>query len=341
MSPFFRSLNRLAFALLGSALFPSCVLAGTVCPPPVVLHLKSGDQVSGLIVSESASQVILSNAWVKALAIPLAEISSRVTNNIVKISPPASSLAGKKPAVSPAQSVATAKASLKAPAKSKGTWHGQINLGLDALLGTTDQQSYSGHIQMTYLQPYQSDAKKFFRNTSTVDGAYQKTDGAESANHACGSNKSDLDLWSKFYAYTLEGAGYDEVQKTDFQYQLGPGAGLHLIQDKKFVLESEAGLDYEAQYRRNDSNLETYYLRVAEDITWVMEKNLKLTENLAFYPDMENSGQYRNEFTSNLSYGFWKDFSLNLTVIDQYNTELTPGVNRNQLELRSSLGFTF
>ncbi|MDE3066022.1 MAG: DUF481 domain-containing protein [Verrucomicrobiota bacterium] len=326
------------------ALFVLCSAGGRASAQNVVLQLKNGDQISGLIVSGNARQVVISNAWARAISIPLSEISKRETNKIAMASPPAPATAGQAAAspqpTPPAKKiVAAAKSAPKL--KVKGTWHGQINLGTSALFGTRDQQDYTGHAQLTYLRPYLNQPKKFFRNTSQLDAEYQRTDGQESANHAYGSNKSDFDLWDRSYAYALAGAGYDDIQKVDFKYQVGPGAGAHLVQHPNFALDTEGGLDYEAQYRRDISNLETFYFRLAEDVTWEIQKNLKLTENVAFYPDMERVGEYHNDFSSTLSYGFWEHLSLNLTVVDHYNTELAPGVDPNQFEVRSSLGFTF
>jgi putative salt-induced outer membrane protein YdiY len=340
MTQFLRNLNRFRNIFLGSILFMVCAQPAAASAQTVVLHLKGGDQISGLIVSENTNQVVISNAWVKALSVPLSEISKCETNKIEEVSP-ASPVIVKKPTPPPAKPVATAKPSIKAPAKSKGTWHGQINIGTDAIFGTKDQKSYSGQVKLTYIRPYKSKPKKFFRNTFQFGAEYQRTDGEESANRANGSNKSDFDLWKKYYAYALEGAGYDEVRKINLQYQVGPGVGMHLLQRTNFVLDTEAGLDYEAQYRKNTSDLETFYLRLSENLTWNLWKNLKLTEEESFYPDMENLGQYHNDFTSTLSYGFWEHLSLNLTVLDRYNTELAPGVTPNQFEIRSTLGFTF
>jgi hypothetical protein len=42
-----------------------------------------------------------------------------------------------------------------------------------------------------------------------------------------------------------------------------------------------------------------------------------------------------------MSYRIWKNISLNLTVLDEYNTEVAQGVEKNRFEIRSSLGYTF
>jgi hypothetical protein len=323
-----------------------CVMAGAVSAQNVILHLNSGDLIKGLLISENTNQVVISNAWVKALSVPLSEIANRETE---KTAPPptnAPSLAV-QPAASPAtpppqnQVVAAAPPVAKPAAKPKGKWAGEASIGLDAVFGTRDSQDYSGHLKLTYALPYESAPQKFYRNTLESGGEYQRTGDTQSANHAGATDRSDFDIGKKSYGYSLLGAGFDDVQKINFRYQVGPGVGRHLIQATNFMMNVDSGLDYETAYRSDASDLKTFYIRLANDITWHIWKNLILTGSLAWYADMENQGQYRSDFISNLSYGFWKNLSLNLTAIDHYNTENAPGTDRNQSEFRTSLGITF
>jgi putative salt-induced outer membrane protein YdiY len=343
---YLQNFDHFPFAAPWLALFLVCAMGGVVSAQNVILHLNSGDQISGLIISENTNQVVISNAWVKALSVPLSEISKRETEKNAQTPSPAPSIAGQPAASSatpPPQNkvVAAAPSVARPPAKPKGKWAGEARIGFNAILGTTDSQNFFGHLKLTYGLPYESDPKKFYRNTSQLDGEYQRTGNAESANHVGASDRSDFDIGKKSYGFGLLGAGYDDVQKIDFRYQVGPGVGRHLIQHKNFVMNVESSLDYETAYRRDTSDLETFYIRLADDITWIIRKNLTLTENLAFYADMEHPGQYRGDFTSNLSYGFWKNLTLNLTGIDHYNTENAPGTDENLLEIRTSLGVTF
>lgn len=338
-----RIYDRLSATISWLAILLICALSSTVSAQHVIVHFKSGDRVSGHVVSRSTSQLVISNAWVKALTIPLSTISKIETNAAAlavtspKETPAKKPGAAAKPAAKP---VAPKLASGKRP-KPKGKFKGQIRFGIDAIFHTKNRQDYFGDFKLTYQRPYKSNPKKFFRDTTQVHAEYQETEGQQSANRASASNKSDFDVGRSFYAYGLGGLGYDEVRKINFQYQLGPGVGNHLVKHKNFVLDVESGLNYEAQYRRTVDNLETLYLRLGLDSTWKIAKNLKLTHTLAFYPDLEEQGQFRNDFTSNLSYGFWKNISLDLTLLDEFNTEVAPGVDENRFEVRTSIGLTF
>ncbi len=337
----FRPLKFFSFLVfLGAAVFS----AGSLRADDVILHLKSGDVISGLVVSENASQVVISNAWAKALSIPLAEVSKReaVAVAVAKIPAPTNAPAATPVAKSPPPAqVAAGAPSVTKPPATKGKWHGQINIGVDTLFSTTDQQDYFGQFSITYERAYASNAKKFFRNTTQLGGDYQKTDGKVSSNRGNASNKSDFDIGATSYGYVSEGGGFDEVQKISSQYQVGLGAGKHVLKTDNFVLDLEGGLDYQSQNRIDDSSVESVYGRLAQNLTWKLWKNLSLTQKLEYYQDLEHTSQFHGGFYANLSYGFWQNLTLNLMANDTYNTDVAPGVNRNIFELRLTLGVTF
>ncbi len=43
----------------------------------IVLHLKNGDRIAGTIISEDTNRVLLTNSWIKELAVPAAQIERR------------------------------------------------------------------------------------------------------------------------------------------------------------------------------------------------------------------------------------------------------------------------
>ena len=67
-----------------------------------------------------------------------------------------------------------------------------------------------------------------------------------------------------------------------------------------------------------------------------------LDEKFEFFPRFTDSfGEYRMRFESNLRYLMSNNLNLNLTAIDQYDTQPAAGVTRNDLLLRATIGITF
>src|SRR5688572_1319311 len=123
-----------------------------------VLHLKSGDRLVGTIVSEDATNVVITGAWVKNLSIPLEAIARRellpagataapLATNVVAVAP-----------VAPLKPVAP-------PAPPPKNWKANFEVGANMIQGAVDRELYWGKLNFTYAQPYKSDPKKFFRTT--------------------------------------------------------------------------------------------------------------------------------------------------------------------------------
>ena len=308
----------------------------------VVLHLKNGDRVAGTIISEDTNRVVIATSWISELAVPQSAIERR------EASPAAPAVAGQT-SVSPATTNAvttSAQTNVVAavkppPPKPPKHWKADITLGTDLAFGSSDRQLYYGRTKFTYALPYKSDPKKFFRSILDYSVDYGRTDGILSANRMAGSFKMDFDVGKRVYVYNLAGAGYDEIRKIELQYEEGPGVGYHLFTLSNFVMNVEAGVNYQVQEREDSSDTRSFYLRLAEDLTWKLNDRVTFTEKFEFFPNIEDTHQFRARFDSTLSYKILQNLSLNLTVLDLYDSHPANGVDKNELQIRSSLGITF
>ncbi len=313
------------------------ILGNSVRAQNVILHLRNGDRLAGTIVSESTNEVRLSTVWSKELVVPVSEIERRETP-VAEAKAPATTNG-----VAPAKPVIVATAT-NAPAATPWYkhWKGDLSVGTDMERGgTTDRQLYYGKLNLTYSHPYARDPKQFFRNIFAYSADYGKTDGTLSANDMGGSSKTDFDLNRKVYAYNLGAASYDVIRKIDLHYEEGPGAGYHLFTGTNFIVNTELGVNYQVEYRSDDTSTHSVYYRLAEDVTWKLNKQMNLTEKYEYFPRADNLGQYRSRFESTLGYALLLNFSLNLSVIDLYDTQPATGVPQNDFQLRTSLGVKF
>jgi hypothetical protein len=324
----------------------------------VILHLKNGDRLAGYIVSEDTNRVVLTNSWIQQLAVPLAQIERReaVAPPVApaKAAPPVTPAPTNQPPTAPtvaapptppktnAQVAAKPLPPAKPPAPKPKYLTGNARVGMDFLHGAKDQENYYAALNLTYARPYPSNPKHFFRNIFDYRLDYGRTEGVETANRMEGRNKTDFDVGTgKMYVYNLGVVGYDQVRKIDLYYELGPGAGYHLLAKSNiFVLNTEAGLDYQAQNRSDNTSLDHFYYRFGEDLTWRPLPKVTLTQKAEFLPQLDIS-QYRARVEATLSYGFWQRLTLNLNVLDLYDTQPAAGVPNNDLQVRSSIGITF
>jgi hypothetical protein len=339
-----------------------------------ILHLKNGDRIAGVILSEDTNRVVISTTWIKELIVPVSEITNReklpaeakaaVQEPAVAVQPkpaPPSVVTNTGPSVLPSARpgtpVAIAVAAPPPKAKPKN-WKGEVKVGADFLFNSTDQELYYGRAKLVYEHPYATSPKQFFRNIldysvdygrSTSHNGTNPPTSITSANKMNGSDKIDFDIGTnKLYAYNLAGAGYDEVRKINFRYEVGPGLGYHLFRLTNFVANAEVGFNYQEEHydtagqpAHSPHSREKFFFRLGEDVTWKPTKQLAFTEKCEFFPRVEKPSEYRMRFESTVSYGLFQHISVNLSLLDIYDRLHAPNVPPNDLQIRSSLGFTF
>ncbi len=320
---------------------------GVIRAETVILFLKNGDRIAGTVVSEDTNRVVITTTWVKELAVPLAQIARREKapqeTPAPKPAPPPPAAQGAVTNIVPSAKAGTTAPVVVAPQpKPKPKhWKGELKVGADFLLGAVDRENYYGRFKLVYELPYPTNPKQFFRDIFDYGVDYGKTGGVLSANRMDASDKADFDIGrEKWFAYNSVGAGYDEIRRIDLHYEGGPGIGYHVFSLSNFVANAESGLNYQAQYRSDNTTSERVFYRLAEDVTWKLNKQFTFTEKFEFFPEVDLS-EYRARFESTVSYGIWQHVSLNLTVVDLYDTQPAQSVPNNDLQIRSSLGFTF
>ncbi len=291
----------------------------------VMFQLRNGDRLTGTIESESTNQIILKPPWGGTISVPAHEI---VSGRILTVHTTTTN--GHPAVLSP---LASAPSPQLPPAK-RHKWVGEIQAGVDVLFSEKERQLYTGRAKITH-------SYSKLRNLLDYQFSYGKSDGEVSDNRMLASLKTDFDLTRRLYWYNLGGAGYDAVRQIDFQWEVGPGLGYHLVKRTNFVFRTEIGGNYQAQYLEGNEVTESFYGRLAEDATWRVTPRLTLDEKFEYFPSVRDASHYRLRFESNLKYAILNNLSFIVTVLDSYETDTAQGVPQNDLQIRSSIGVKF
>ena len=296
----------------------------------VVFHLRNGDRIAGDVLSETTNSVTLKTSWADEIILPLEHVSTRELPPVVAAAPAA-------PAMTPVKLPAPVKAPKAAPRE----WRADVRFGADLINGAKDRQIYYGQFALKHTRPYANHPGLFFRNALEYRADYAKTDGTESANKMYVSDKADFDLSRRWFLYNYAGAGYDDVRRIEQQYEIGPGFGSHLIREPNFVMNLEAGLNYQSQQRNDSPEIEALYARTAEDVTWKISPQVTFTQRAALLTRVDEPEQLQLRLEANLSMAVVKNVFFNFTALQLYDTRPVPGVTQSEFQLRSSLGVTF
>jgi hypothetical protein len=122
---------------------------------------------------------------------------------------------------------------------------------------------------------------------------------------------------------------------------VGPGYGIELLKLTNFVWKSEIGFNYLQQNRADQTRQNTYSVRVAEIFAWRIWDKLTADLKAEYFQNLDEFGEYRLRIESTLRYPVTKNLSLNLDVIDLYDTRPPQDVSQNDLQIRSTIGVTF
>jgi len=151
----------------------------------------------------------------------------------------------------------------------------------------------------------------------------------------------DLAKAKKLYLYNVDGAGYNEVRKIDLGYDESLGAGYKIIALTNFVGSMDVGVNHQEQFFSNGTSKTYQAFRIGEQMNWKISPKLMLDQKFEYYQRFTGWEDYRLRFEANLKYLVMPNITLNLTGIDLYDTQPAPGVTRNDLLLRASVGVAF
>lgn len=309
----------------------------------IIIHLRNGDRLTGKITGESPTEVTLQTGTLGKITIPVGQILKREevvappiaagttnaigTNAVAAVTPPKTNAPPATPAAPKPAAVATK------PAEPKH-WNTELQFGLNLRYSATDQQEALVIAKSTY-------AKNHFREILDYNFTWGKTDDTQTANKMSGSSKTEYDLTPKWYLFGLVGASYDEIRHIDRQVEADPGVGYQWIKTPDFVLKTEIGFGYQDQFFNNAPDVESFSGRLAAIFTWRIYDKLTTDTRLEFFPNLLSIQDYRFRAESTLRYPLSKVLSLNLNVIDLYDTQTPPGVQPNDLQVRSAVGIKF
>ena len=309
----------------------------------IVLHLKNGDRLAGEVISDDTNRVVISTSWIKELAIPAAEIERR--EPLLPLIP-----APIIPAPAPVPVVV--KPVVAAPAAPKPKfWNAEARIGADFLQGVKNQEIYYGRFNHAYSRPYHASGIQSFRNvidysvdygfTQNPSTSGNNNNSVVSANRMFGSDKTGFDIGKgRWFLYDQVAAGYDKIRKINFQDEVGPGFGYHLITRPPLTMNLEGGFDYQEQYRSDQTTTKDFYLRLSEDITWKINRDITFSEKIEITPRADFA-EFRARAEATLTYALWRNLSLNLSVLDAYDTRPAQDVTFNDLQVHTSIGVKF
>lgn len=346
--------------------FKHLVLAGvTVCSaslyandaPPMIFHLKNGDRITAIPQIRTETNLVVLTAFGSTITLPLDQIVSRTTLPLLTETTPAVETPAPAevpvpaeapaPTLAPAPEAAPDAAADAAKAVKEKTepvtfvgkffsnFAGEVQVGMDAGYGASDYMNYYGRVKASH---------GFERWKSMWDGklTYGKNKGDLSADKLDTSYRLEYDaIPKKLFVYGEPTGGYDNIREIDYYYTIGGGLGYHILKKDNMALDASAGASFQSYHYAMEDARNDMYIDFGESYTWEIVKDLNFVQKLTFSPKAEDWSVFRMVFEAGVSWAFYKNMTFNFTLIDKYDSHPAKNIDKNDLQLVSSIGLKF
>jgi hypothetical protein len=144
-----------------------------------------------------------------------------------------------------------------------------------------------------------------------------------------------------FSIYKIEG-DHDRFANIDYRLIPSVGIGYWFSEIRKWRARAETAFGYQYTNFRDQTPSEGEQILIprlfAERVFW---RDLKIAEDISFYPTINEFKKYRFRSESSLIQPFTKQLSWRMSFIDDYNHEPTDGARKNDYRLITAIDYVF
>ncbi len=349
--------------ILTPVLFAAVLLAVPLLRADTVV-LKNGDRVSGTAVKLEGGKLVFKTAYADVVTIAWDQIASLTLNQpLILVTPKeklnvtsvertgtgltvstASGLVNMDPAVVLVlRSLADQRAYEASLHPNWGhAWAGAANVSLALARGNSDTTTFAAGF--TAARATRTDSTSLYANF-----LYSKNANAvptTSANSTGGGARYDHTLHSTLSAFASGDFSSNALQYLDLRSIIGGGLGWHPVKTPRQTLDLLGGAvwTHESYSASPTNNFSTTNSFAAMDLGEIYMRKLGagsvLTEQVFFYPDLNQAGQYQLAFDSAFSTKLGKILSWQTAFSDRYTSFPPAGTLSNDVVLTTGLGIS-
>ena len=334
--------------------------------------LKNGDRLTGSIVKSDGKTLVLKTDYAGEVSIKFDAVQDMTSStdlhvemsggkkavgslttsgdNVVVATKDAGPVEAPRSSIttlrSPAEQAAYDKA--QHPGWSEG-WTGGINLGFALTRGNSATKNLN--LAFNGVRKGFKDKLSLYANSIYATNDLPTASPHTTANAVGGGARYDRDFAPRLFGFVNGDFYHDALQNLDLRSLFGGGLGFHAIKSDTTTLDLLGGINYTHESYSSflippDQIIPAVTHNLAgatlgQEFTHKLGKVTVFTQNLYFYPDLSNAGQYRGTLNAGLVTKINKWLGWQNSIADVYVSNPPTGKRKNDLLLSTGLNFSF
>jgi putative salt-induced outer membrane protein YdiY len=221
-------------------------------------------------------------------------------------------------------------------------WKGGLNVGFALTRGNSEAKNLN--LAFNAVRAGHHDKLTLYANS-----IYATNDAADASPHTTANNigggaRYDRDITPQVFGFVNTDYYSDDLQGLDLRSVIGGGLGWHAIKREKTTLDFLGGANYTHEsYTTESRNFSA--LQFGDEFMHSMGASTVIKQNLYFFPDLNNTGEYRMTFSLGTvtKINKWLGWQNSFGDIYVSNPAPIPGkdVKNNDIVFTTGLNFAF
>lgn len=230
-------------------------------------------------------------------------------------------------------------------------WNGGANVGFSIARGNSETENLA--LAINAIHPTLND--KITLYLSSIDTQNDLATPSTVANLVQGGLRYDRNLNPRVFAFAAGDFMSNALQELDLRQVYTGGFGYHVIKSDNTTLDFLGGVNYTHETYSNGplvtgstTVFQSYgqtnkfvALTLGEELNQKVGKSTVITENIYFFPDLQDTGTYRATFNFGTVTKIGKWLGWQNQFADIYVTDPPVGAKKNDLILTTGLNFSF
>lgn len=331
--------------------------------------LKNGDRLTGTIGKSDGKTLVLKTDYAGEVTVKFDAIQGITSSSDLHVEMGGKTVVGPVstsgdnvvvatrtagPVEAPKSSITTLRSPAEQTAYEKSLhpgwregWNGGVNLGFAVTRGNSETKNLN--LAFTATRKGFKDKLGLYANSIYATNDLSTASPHTTANSVGGGARYDHDVSPRFFGFVNTDFFHDELQTLDLRSIFGGGGGWHAIKGETTTLDFLGGMNYthESYSQPFDPaapNKKTRSLAAAtlgDEFMHKIGHSTVITQNLYFYPDLTNTGEYRGTFNFSTVTKINKWLGWQNSFGDIYVSAPPQGKKKNDILLSTGLNFSF